>query len=130
MRFSDNFAPAIQSLNLKLYIMTKEEFKEFQQRLQQSGQSIKCYLQQAGVSYSTYHYWCKKYEQAAKPCELAPISIMNPPAAQSPTLPPASVMPDGATLLFPNGLRAHFGSGTEQILIDVLNKSLSSHVLP
>jgi len=32
--------------------------------------------------------------------------------------------------LFPNGLRAHFGSGTEDVLRDLLDKSLVSHVLP
>ena len=31
---------------------------------------------------------------------------------------------------FPNGLRAHFGSGTEGVLLELLNKSLSAHVLP
>ncbi len=36
----------------------------------------------------------------------------------------------GATLLFPNGLHAHFGSGTEELLRDLLNKSLMNHVLP
>ena len=39
-------------------------------------------------------------------------------------------MPSGATLLFPNGLRAHFGSGTESVLLELLNKSLPAHVLP
>ena len=40
------------------------------------------------------------------------------------------VVPSGATLLFPNGLRAHFGSGTEDMLMELLDKSLGSHVLP
>ena len=39
-------------------------------------------------------------------------------------------MPSGATLLFPNGLRAHFGSGTESVLMELLTKSLVAHVLP
>ena len=39
-------------------------------------------------------------------------------------------VPTGVTLLFPNGLRAHFGSGTEDVLRDLLDKSLMSHVLP
>ena len=39
-------------------------------------------------------------------------------------------VPSGATLLFPNGLRAYFGSGTEGVLLELLNKSLSAHVLP
>lgn len=32
--------------------------------------------------------------------------------------------PQGFALLFPNGLRAHFGSGCEKILIELLNQSL------
>ena len=42
----------------------------------------------------------------------------------------ANDMPSGTTLLFPNGLRAHFGRGAESILMEILKKSLSSHVLP
>ncbi len=30
----------------------------------------------------------------------------------------------------PNGIRAHFGSGTEDVLRELLDKSLMSHVLP
>ena len=35
----------------------------------------------------------------------------------------------GVTIAFPNGVRAHFGSGSEGVLMDVLTKSMS-HVLP
>ena len=40
--------------------MTKEEFEVLQLDLQQSGKSVKDYLQEAGVNYSTYNYWRKK----------------------------------------------------------------------
>ena len=30
----------------------------------------------------------------------------------------------GVTLAFPNGLKAHFGEGSEMILMEVLNRSL------
>jgi putative transposase len=57
--------------------------------------------------------------------ELAPISFTQP---SDPVF--TGAVPSGVTLLFPNGLRAHFGSGTEGVLLELLNKSLSTHVLP
>ena len=107
-------------------IMTKEEFEVLQLDLQQSGKSVKDYLQEAGVNYSTYNYWRKKLlvNEAPKP-ELAPISFTQ---HADPAF--SSSVPSGATLLFPNGLRVHFGSGTEDVLRELLNKSLVSHVLP
>ena len=106
--------------------MTKEEFEVLQLDLQQSGKSVKDYLHDVGVNYSTYNYWRKKMmeKESPKP-ELAPISFKQP---SDPVF--AGAVPSGATLLFPNGLRAHFGSGTEGVLLELLNKSLSTHVLP
>ena len=98
--------------------MTKEEFEVLQLDLQQSSKSVKDYLQEAGVNYSTYNYWRKKFlvKEDPKP-ELAPISFTQ---HADPVFSSA----------FPNGLRAHFGSGTEGVLLELLNKSLSTHVLP
>ena len=63
-------------------------------------------------------------KESSKP-ELAPISFKQP---SDPVF--TGAVPSGATLLFPNGLRAHFGAGTEDVLRDLLVKSLMSHVLP
>ena len=118
--------PRNSALNYNCYcIMTKEEFEVLQLDLQQSGKSIKAYLQQVGVSYNTYNYWRKIMEKESPKPELAPISFTRP---SDPLF--ASAVPSGATLLFPNGLRAHFGIGTEGVLMELLNKSLSAHVLP
>ena len=106
--------------------MTKEEFEVLQLDLQQSGKSVKDYLHDAGVNYSTYNYWRKKMtEKESSKSELAPISFTQP---SDPVF--SGAVPSGATLLFPNGLRAHFVSGTESVLLELLNKSLSTHVLP
>ena len=106
--------------------MTREEFEALQLDMLQSGKTVKSYLQEAGIGYSTYNYWRKKYASEAKPKgELAPINFTRP---ADPGF--TGVVPSGATLLFPNGLRAHFGSGTEGMLMELLNKSLDSHVLP
>ena len=109
--------------------MSHEEFLKLQSSHQSSGLTLKSYLQQIGTSYSTYNYWRKKYGTAGDSArDLAPISIRHEGFASSPSI--SGDVPSGVSLLFPNGLRAHFGSGTEEVLLELFNKSLSSHVLP
>lgn len=56
---------------------------------------------------------CRKYSLKQ---ELAPISFK-----QSTTeLTLVEQIPQGVVLLFPNGLRAHFGSESEKLLIELL----------
>lgn len=106
--------------------MTKEEFEELQLDLQKSGKPLMSYLHDAGINYSTYTYWRRKLDHEYNPQpELAPISFR--PSTDSVF---TGSVPSGATLLFPNGLRAHFGSGTEDVLRELLDKSLVNHVLP
>ena len=91
-------------------------------RVQQSGLPLRLYLQQMGASYSTYHYWRKKYaiEKESLKQELAPISFKQPTAE----LTMGEQVPQGVSLLFPNGLRAHFGCGSEKLLLELLTLSL------
>lgn len=42
----------------------------------------------------------------------------------------AGVELPGVTLAFPNGVKAHFGRGSEAVLMEVLSQSMSGHVLP
>jgi len=108
--------------------MTKEEFLQLQSGRQTSGLSFKLYLQQRGTCYSTYNYWRKKYCYQDEPvCDLAPISFRKRELSSHSF---SCDVPSGATLPFPNGLRAHFGSGIEDVLRELLDKSLVSHVLP
>ncbi len=108
--------------------MNRLEYEELEFQLQQSNLSLKSYLQQIGVSYSTYHYWRKKcsVDRNGVKQELAPISFKQ----SSPDHPMPEQVSQGVVLLFPNGLRAHFVSGSEQILSEVLSISLEggSHV--
>ncbi len=107
--------------------MTKEEFLTLQQKLHESGKPLMSYLHDACINYSTYTYWRRKLEQDSIPqSEMAPISLRQ----STPDTVFTGAVPSGATLLFPNGLRAHFCCGTEELLRDLLNKSLVSHVLP
>ena len=110
--------------------MTKEEFAELQFRHQESGRTLKVYLKEIGVGYSTYNYWRKKFLCAEEPHDLAPISFKSGVCHPTEALSFPKDLPTGATLLFPNGLRAHFGTGMERLLMNLLEKSLVSHVLP
>ena len=96
--------------------MNRQEFEELELQLQQSGLPLKSYLQQIGVSYSKK---CSVDKNSIKQ-ELAPISFKQ--AATESSL--EEQVPHGVALLFPNGLRAHFGSGSEEILMEVLIQSL------
>lgn len=102
--------------------MNRLEFEEIELQMQQSGLPLKSYLQQIGVSYSTYHYWCKKcsVDKDSLKQEVSPISFKQP--ATELTL--GEQAPQGVALLFPNGLRAHFGSGSEKLLMELLTQSL------
>ena len=100
--------------------------KDIHLALLQSGMSVTNHPQNVGINYNTYNYWRKKLKENDSPKpELAPISFTQ---HADPAF--SGSIPTGATLLFPNGLRAHFGSGTESVLLELLNKSLSAHVLP
>ena len=107
--------------------MNRLEFEELELKVQQSDLPLKSYLQQVGVSYSTYHYWRKKYSVVENNAnhELAPISFKQDDTGLS----FADHVPQGVAVLFPNGLRAHFGGGSEKLLLELLSESLqSSHV--
>lgn len=86
-------------------------------------------LREHGVSYHTYNYWRKKLFSESEPHQIAPISINEPSTGAVFNATFTEVEASGVVLAFPNGLRAHFGRGSESVLIELLNKSLS-HVLP
>jgi len=110
--------------------MTKEEFATLQLGHRESGKTLKEYLKEIGICYPTYNYWRKKFLMEEGPHELAPIIFHESLHQQSSPSVFSGDLPSDATLLFPNDLRAHFGSGTESMLMELLEKSLVSHVLP
>lgn len=109
--------------------MTKSEFEELQLKFKASGMTLKSFLQSVGVAYATYHYWCQKLKGDSCPPSIAPISLYRSDgeSAHGVTMPDVGI--PGVTLSFPNGVRAHFGRGSESVLMDILNKSIG-HVLP
>lgn len=110
--------------------MTKSEFQELQVRAASCGTTLKEFLRCEGVAYSTYNYWCKKLKAEAEPMPVAPISISKPSESVPETVSMSGVELPGVTLAFPNGVRAHFGRGSEGVLMEVLSQSMTGHVLP
>ena len=104
--------------------MTKLEFQELQFRAASSGTTLKEFLRIEGVAYSTYNYWCKKLKAESEPLPIAPISILTESHKDAEPVSMSVGDLPGVTLAFPNGVRAHFGRGSEQVLMEVLSKSM------
>ena len=104
--------------------MTKEEFEFLQRHQKASGKSVKAFLAEEGIWFTRYYYWEKKYGQPKIEAGLVPIEIHNAGARHSVSI---AIQPgeiSGVSVAFPNGVRAHFGKGSESILMEVLRKSL------
>lgn len=103
--------------------MTKSEFQELQIRAASSGTTLKVFLQAEGVSYSTYNYWNKKLKAEAESLPIAPISIRHQEHKTDTGNVMTGVELPGVTLAFPNGVKAHFGRGSEAMLMEVLSQA-------
>ena len=104
--------------------MTKEEFEVLKLEQKESGKSLKTFLGDRGICFTRYYYWKKKYSQQKMGAGLVPVEIHNNTESHCVSL---GTMPGeigGVSLAFPNGLRAHFGRGSEKVLMEVLRKSL------
>lgn len=109
--------------------MTKSEFQHLQSRAASSGATLKDFLRSEGVAYSTYNYWSKKLKAEAEALPIAPISIRHQEHKTDTGDVMAGVELPGVTLAFPNGVKAHFGRGSEAVLMEVLSQSMSGDVL-
>ena len=103
--------------------MTREEFEALRNRIKTSGGTLKSFLKAEGIAYSTYNYWRRKLEAEKHVHPMAPISIREPQGVNAEN-PLAGVGLPGVTVAFPNGLRAHFGQGSERVLMEVFDRSL------
>lgn len=105
--------------------MTKLEFKELQVRFACSGTTLKEFLRSEGIAYSTYNYWSKKIKAEGTTMPIAPISIRNE-SRMSQEINSNSIMDlPGVTLAFPNGIKAHFGRGSDKVLMEMLTQIIS-----
>ena len=103
--------------------MTREEFEALKNRVMTSSGTLKSVLKAEGISYSTYHYWIRKTRSEQEPHPIAPITIRETQSDAPENMLSGLGLP-GVTLAFPNGLKAHFGQGSETVLMEVLNRSL------
>ena len=110
------------ALTATSHIMTKSEFQKLQVKAASSGTTLTEFLRSEGVAYSTYNYWCKKLKAEAAPMPIAPISIRKSSGATPEAASMSGVELPGVTLAFPNGVRAHFGRGSEAVLMEVLSQ--------
>ena len=104
--------------------MTKEEFEILKCEQKESGKSIKAYLSGRGICFTSYYYWKKKFEQANPEVSLVPVEIHNDTDSHFLSIDTSGNEPVGVSVAFPNGLKAHFGRGSEGVLMEVLRKSL------
>ena len=102
--------------------MTKSEFLDLKTRAASSGNPLKVFLQGEGVAYTTYNYWWRKMKREAETLPIAPISIRSNP--QEIPESKITVGVPGVMVAFHNGVRAHFGRGSEYVLMEVLSKSM------
>ena len=103
--------------------MTREEFEALRNRVKTSGGTLKTFLKAEGIAYSTYNYWERKTRAEREPHPIAPITIREHRGRFVENMMSGVGVP-GVTLAFPNGLKAHFGQGSEMVLMEVLNRSL------
>ena len=104
--------------------MTKEEFEFLEKRQKESGKSVKAFLRDEGVWFTRYYYWKKKYSQQKMEAGLVPVEIHNYTESHCLGLEGIRGEIGGVSLVFPNGLKAHFGRGSEKVLMEVMRKSL------
>ena len=104
--------------------MTKEEFEVLKREQKESGKSIKTFLAGRGICFTNYYYWKRKYSRPKVETGLVPIELHNNTGSHCVSFETMPGEIGGVSLVFPNGLRAHFGRGSEQVLMEVLRKSL------
>lgn len=86
--------------------------------------TLKDFLRAEGVAYSTYHYWSKKIRSEATTYPVAPITLTQHTEMRTVEPHMQSVELPGVTLVLPNGVKAHFGRGSEKVLMEVLSQSM------
>ena len=103
--------------------MDKFEFEQLQHEVAASGMTLKSFLSERKIPYSSYNYWRHKYTDVVRPVEIAPIVVSRPSESDDALKFDVGTLPN-VTLLMPNGVRAFFGHGSEGVLMEVLRQSM------
>ena len=91
--------------------MTKEEFLQLQELQRNSALPLMKYLDKAGLKYSTYTYWKRKFRFSPSADDDVPFAQVSLRTSSDVTLP---VHTGNFTLQFPNGVRVCLESGMEE----------------
>ena len=107
--------------------MNRQEFEELELQVQQSELPLKSYLQQIGVVIQPITTGVENVPLTGAVSNTSwLLSVLNRHLTESSQ---EEQLPHGVALLFPNGLRAHFGSGSEDLLKEIFTQSLrNGHV--
>ena len=107
--------------------MTKDDFLQLQELQRNSGLSLMKYLQEKGLSYSTYNYWKRKFlYQESEESEIPFAQVCLRPSTEV-----ALPSPTGhITLRFPNGVHVCLDAGMEESASRLITSYPYGHVLP
>ena len=107
--------------------MTKDDFLQLQELQRNSGLSLMKYLQEKGLSYSTYNYWKRKFLcQESEESEIPFAQVCLRPSTEV-----ALPSPTGhITLCFPNGVHVCLDAGMEESASRLITSYPYGHVLP
>lgn len=107
--------------------MTKDDFLQLQELQRNSGLTLMKYLQEIGLSYSTYNYWNRKFRSLDS-------DESDVPFAQVSLLPSVETVSPGhagrINLCFPNGVHVFLDAGMEESASRLITSYPYSHVLP
>ena len=107
--------------------MTKDDFLQLQELQRNSGLSLMKYLQEKGLSYSTYNYWKRKFLcQENEESEFPFAQVCLRPRAEVVFPPPTGHI----TLRFPNGVHVCLDAGMEESASRLITSYPYGHVLP
>ena len=107
--------------------MTKDDFLQLQELQRNSGLTLMKYLQENGLSYSTYNYWKRKFLcQDSEESEVPFAQVCLRPSTEVAL--PSSI--GRITLRFPNGVHVCLDAGMEESASRLITSYPYSHVLP
>ena len=107
--------------------MTKEEFLQLQELQRNSALPLMKYLDKAGLKYSTYTYWKRKFRFSPSADDDVPFAQVSLRTSSDVILP---VHAGNITLQFPNGVRVCLESGMEETASRLITSFPYYHVLP
>ena len=106
--------------------MTKDDFLQLQELQHNSGLPLMKYLQENGLSYSTYNYWKLKFLcQESEESEIPFAQVCLRPSTEVALPSPAGHI----TLRFPNGVHVCLDAGMEESASRLITSYPYGHVL-